>query len=619
MSDQPLVHDLVALCAARNPGALAVSAPDAELSYGSLEQRSNQLAHRLRGSGVNAETPVGLCLERSAALVVGALGILKAGGAYVALDPALPAQRLEFMLRDCGAGILVTSPALAATFTSADLPVVALDSEWAALEAQPATPLDAGARLGSLAYVIYTSGSTGSPKGVMLEHRGLLNLTLWHRRAFSIVDSDRSTQIASPGFDACAWELWPALTAGSSVHIPADDVRAQPRALRDWLIAKQVTVSFLPTPMAEEVMALEWPAQTALRYLLTGGDALQRYPEPRLPFAVVNNYGPAEATVVATSGLVAPCAEAPRAPSLGTPIDNVHALVVDERLQPVAPGVAGELLIGGTGVGRGYVNQAGLTAERFVPDWSSTEAGARLYRTGDLVRARPDGEIEFLGRMDDQVEIRGHRIELGEIVANLNSHPNVRSTVVSVDERVSGEKRLVAHLVPRDGLPCDADSLRAHLAQRLPDYMLPTAYVWLDEIPMTVNGKVDRAALPPPDRVDASGPAADSGPRTELEQVLATMVAELLMLEDLGVEENFFMLGGHSLLGAQLITRISDRFAIEMPLRTLFENPTVAGMSVEVEKLLVADLEAMSEEEAERLVGALASAPSPDDLQQRPA
>lgn len=599
MTDEPLVHDLVRLQAAGDPGALAVSAPDAELTYRDLEQRSNQLAHCLAGAGVNVETSVGLCLERSAALVVGALGILKAGGAYVALDPAFPLQRLEFMLRDSGATVIVTTPALADRFASFGRSVVALDAGWGALEDQPATPLHAGARLGSLAYVIYTSGSSGSPKGVMLEHRSLLNLTLWHRRAFSIGHLDRSTQIASPGFDACVWELWPALTAGSSVHIPTDDVRAQPRALRDWLVAAQVTVSFLPTPVAEEVMLLDWPKETSLRYLLTGGDALQRYPEPHLPFTLVNNYGPAEATVVATSGVVAPHADAPHAPSLGKPIDNVRAIVVDDHLQPVAPGVAGELLIGGVGVGRGYLNEPLLTAEKFLPDPSSPESAARLYRTGDLVRARADGEIEFLGRMDDQVEIRGRRIELGEIAANLNSHPDVRSTIVTVHEPVRGEKRLVAYVAPRDGLGCDPGALRMHLAQRLPDYMLPAVYVWLDEIPMTVNGKFDRAALPPPDRVHTSNRASDSGSGTELEHVLAGMVAELLTVDDVGVDENFFMLGGHSLLGAQLITRITDRFGVEMPLRTLFDSPTVAGMALEVERLLVADLETMSEEEAE--------------------
>jgi amino acid adenylation domain-containing protein len=601
--DELLVHDLVALRAAANPGALAISARDAELTFGDLEQRSSQFAHRLKRTGVSLETPVGLCMERSATLVVGALGILKAGGAYVALDPAFPQQRLEFMLRDSGAAVLVTSPALAERFISAGRSVVALDPEWTALDDQPDTPLRTRAGHRSLAYVVYTSGSTGSPKGVMLEHQGLLNLVRWHHRAFSIGDLDRCTQIASPGFDACAWELWAALTAGSSVHIPTDEVRAQPKALRDWLVATRVTVSFLPTPVAEEVMVLDWPEETALRYLLTGGDALKRYPEPHLPFMVVNNYGPAEATVVATSGVVAPSAGAPRAPSLGKPIDNVSVTVVDEYLRSVAPGVAGELLIGGAGVGRGYMNQPQLTAEKFLPDPSSAVTGARLYRTGDLVRVRTDGDIEFLGRIDDQVEIRGCRIELGEVAANLNSHPSVRSSVVAVDERGPGEKRLVAYVASRDGIRCDPESLSAHLIQRLPDYMLPAVYVWLDEIPLTVNGKVDRAALPPPDRVDASDRAADPQPRTDLEQVLAGMVADLLMLECVGVEENFFMLGGHSLLGAQLITRIADRFGVELALRTLFDHATVVGMAREVERLMVADLEAMSDEEAELMAG----------------
>jgi amino acid adenylation domain-containing protein len=604
-----LIHELVADRARAHPEALALSAPDAQLTYAELDGRSNQLAHLLRASGVGVETRVGLCLERSAALVVGALGILKAGGGYVALDPSSPPQRLEFMLGDAGVAAVVTSPSLAGQVGSAAPTIIALDSSWAALDGGPADALDAVATADNLAYLIYTSGSTGTPKGVMLEHRGLSNLVRWHREAFAVAAGDRCTQIASPGFDASVWEVWPALAAGASVHIPTDDVRGRPELLRDWLIAERIAVSFLPTPLAEAVMALDWPAEVALRSLLTGGDVLHRHPAPSLPFAVVNNYGPAEGTVVATSGVVPPREDSISPPSLGRPIAGVDILVVDDHLQPVAPGHDGELLIGGAGVARGYVNQPVLTDERFVSRVPGASSGGRMYRTGDRVRLIANGELEFLGRLDDQVKISGQRIELREISANLDGHAGVRSSVVVIDERVPGEKRLVAYVVPHPNTSCDPDLLRSSLAQRLPAYMLPQEFVILDELPVTMNGKVDRAALPAP---PAPVPSASQRPLTELEASLADIVAELLGHGTVGVDDNFFLLGGHSLLGAQLIARIADNFAAELPLRTLFDHPTVAGMALEVERLLVADLDAMSEEEAERLAAALRWAPEPD-------
>ncbi len=603
------VQQLFAAQAIARPDAIAVSGPDATLTYGQLERRANQLAHRLRALGVDRERPVGLCLERSAALVVGALGILEAGGAYVALDPSHPEQRLGFMLADCGADVLVTSRAVAAQLDAAEATVVALDADRAELDLEPTVAPAAANGARDLAYVIYTSGSTGTPKGVLVEHASLRKLIAWHQHAFAITAADRATLIASPGFDATVWELWPYLAAGASVHVPADVVRGDPVGLRDWLVAERITVSFLPTALAEAVMTLDWPAESALRYLLTGGDTLHRRPPPGLPFAVVNNYGLTEATVVATSGVVAPGANPSGAPSIGAPIAHVQAYIVDDRLDRVTPGTPGELLIGGDGVARGYLNRAALTDERFISDPFSGAPGARLYRTGDLARQRPDGEIEFLGRVDEQVKIRGNRIELGEISATLHRHPAVRSSLVVVGEHVSDERRLIAYVVPADGRRPDTEQLRAHLARHLPNYMVPAAFVWLEELPLTSNGKVDRAALPAPSASNTAQPADSARPGNELERVLETIVAELLELDGVGVDENFFMLGGHSLLGAQLITRIGDCFGVEMSLRSLFDNPTVAEMAVEVERLLVVDLEAMSDDDAARLLAA--SPPTP--------
>ncbi len=598
------VHALFSAHAGRRPGALAVSAADGTLTYGQLELRSDQLAHRLVALGVTADTLVAVCLERSAALVVTALGILKAGGAYVALDPSQPAERLAFMLDDAGAGVVVTRPRTAGSIESAGAHVITLEGAAGDVEGEPLQPLAPTASGNDLAYVVYTSGSTGRPKGVLVEHASLINLVEWHRRAFSLTDADRCTQIASPGFDAVVWEIWPSLTAGASVHIPPDELRTNAGALRDWLIAEGITVSFLPTALAEAIISLDWPAEASLRYLLTGGDALHRRPRPNLPFTLVNNYGPAEATVVATSGIVRGEHDAATPPTIGRPIDGVRLRIVDDQLRPVADGAVGELLIGGAGVARGYLKRPELTAERFIPDSTSGDSSARVYRTGDLVRARPDGEIEFVGRADEQVQIRGQRIELGEISATLDLHPTVRSSVVVASGVVPGQTRLVACVVLADGSGPDAEALRSHLAARLPRYMVVDEVVWLTELPMNGTDKVDRVALT---ELVAHRSRAAVGPsaRNELEEVLVSVVAELLGLETVGIEENFFLLGGHSLLGAQLIARVGDRFGVEVSLRALFDNPTVADIATEVERLLVADLDQMSDQEAELLAGGL--------------
>lgn len=593
------VHQLFAAEAAARPDLLAVAAGDGSLSYGELDERANRLANRLRGLGVGPDTLVGLCLERSAGLVTGALGILKSGGAYVALDPSYPAERLEFMLRDAQAPVLVTNRSRAARLDAGAAIVIVLDDPANGLESESAAAPAHRASVGDLAYVIYTSGSSGLPKGVMVEHRSLLNLVFWHRRAFAVTAADRATQVASPGFDAAVWELWPYLTSGASIHVPPDEIRGDAAALRSWLVGERVTISFLPTPLAEAVMSLDWPADADLRLLLTGGDALHRHPSPELPFALVNNYGPTEGTVVSTSGSVPPVEAARLAPSIGRPIDNVRVYIVDSDLRLCRIGQPGELLVGGHLLARGYLHRPELTAEKFIADPFSGKAGARLYRTGDLVRYRPSGEIEFLGRLDQQVKIRGHRIEPGEIAATLDLHPEVRSSLVVAREDTPGEKRLVAYLVPADGVRPGADEMRQHVARSLPDYMLPAAFVWLDELPVTANGKVDRAALPAP----GCAPTATSGEhdaelRTELEAVLAAMICELLHLEVVRLDENFFVLGGHSLLGAQLLARVRDRFGVEMALRGLFDHPTVSAMAGEVERLLVLQLEAMSDQEA---------------------
>jgi amino acid adenylation domain-containing protein len=441
------VQELFEARAKLTPEAVAVACGGEQLSYGELNRRANQLAHYLRRQGVAAESPVAVCMERSAEMVVGLLGVLKAGGAYVPLDPAYPEQRLAFMAADAGAKVLLTKEESRQKVSGAEAKVVCLDADWEEVaregEANPA----GGALPGNLAYVIYTSGSTGRPKGVEVQHEALMNLVGWHQSVYGVTPSDRATQLAGPGFDASVWELWPYLSAGASIHIPPQAVVNSPPDLSDWLAREGITVCFLPTPLAEAVLSEPLPAGLRLRLLLTGGDKLQRRPRQPLSFRFVNHYGPTENAVVATYAEVDGPGETETAPPIGRPISNVQAYVLDAHLEPAPTGVPGELCLGGESLARGYRNHPGLTAEKFVPHPFSREPGARLYKTGDLVKFLPDGNLEFLGRIDQQVKIRGYRIELGELETTLRQHPAVRDAVAAVRETATGEKRLVAYVV----------------------------------------------------------------------------------------------------------------------------------------------------------------------------
>jgi amino acid adenylation domain-containing protein len=595
----PSVPGLVTAQAAAGPEAVALVMNERALSYRELDQRANQIAHHLRSMGAGREILVGCCLERSPELAVGLLGILKAGAAYLPLDPTYPAERLAFMLGDAEAPVLLTQHQMACRFPLEHTQVVCLDTDSEILARQSNRDPGLTIRSEDLAYVIYTSGSTGRPKGVQISHGSLQNLCSWHRQAFEITARDRATQVASPSFDATGWEIWPYLTAGASVHVPEEAVRKAPVALREWLVERGITVSFLPTPLAEAVMALEWPAEGRLRLLLTGGDVLHRRPPAGLPFRLVNNYGPTEGTVVTTSGVVA-SDDGEGLPTIGRPIANVRVQFLDEGLGPVPMGEPGELCVAGAGLARGYLKRPELTAEKFVVD----AQGERLYRTGDLVRERADGELEFLGRLDEQVKIRGFRIELHEIVAVLDKHPEVAASAVVVREDQEGIRRLVAYVVTAPGKRLESAVLSAHLARHLPEYMVPAVFVWLQELPVTANGKVDKQALPAPEESRA-GAGVGTPPRSPLEQVLGEIVCELLGLEQVGVEENFFVLGGHSLLGAQLIARIRERVGVELSLRQLFDNPTLESMALAVEERLIEEISSLSEGEAERRLAAL--------------
>lgn len=600
------VPQLVANQAAATPGAIALVANGHAITYRELNRQANQLAHYLQSLGVGPNVLVGVCLERSLDMVVALLGILKAGGAYVPLDPTYPPLRLAFMMEDTQASVLITRQRQAARLPAHNVQVVCLDSDAAVLAQQSTADTTPTPTSTALAYVIYTSGSTGQPKGVQITHESLLNLIFWHQRVFSVSPEDRATQLAGPAFDATVWELWPYLTIGASVYLPDEDTRVTPLRLRNWLIEQQITITFLPTALAEGVMALEWPMQATLRYLLTGADTLHRYPSPDLPFTLVNNYGPTENTVVTTSGPVPPTKRLDALPSIGRPIANTQVYILDEQLRQVPIGEIGELYIGGASLSRGYLHRPDLTAERFIRHPFSDEPGARLYKTGDLARFLPDGQIAFLGRDDTQIKIRGYRIEPDEIVSMLNSHPAIEASVVTAmaSEESAGDKSLVAYIVPASGAHASVTALQEHLRTYLPDYMIPVTFIKLEALPLTPNGKVDRRALPAPSAANTL--RDDAGTETEsytvVEERVEAIVSSLLRLDRVGLDDNFFLLGGHSMLGTQVIAQMADTFGVDIPLRTLFDGPTVRDLSAEVERLVVAQLETISEEEVQRLL-----------------
>ncbi len=411
----------------------------------------------------------------------------------------------------------------------------------------------------------------------MVEHASLLNLVEWHCRAFGLGPEDRCTQVASPGFDATVWEIWPALASGAAIHVVPEALRVDPIALRDWLAAEGITISFLPTAVADVMIGLSWPQEAPLRVLLTGGDALSRRPAADLGFAVINNYGLTETAVVATSGPVA--VDGRGTPSIGRPIDGATVEIVDEDFEPVATGEDGELLIGGAVLARGYLNRPDLTAERFIVD----RRGQRRYRSGDRARIAPNGEIEFLGRIDDQVSIRGFRVEPGEVTAVLSSHPAVEAGVAVARGSSSADRHLVGYLVARDGAPVPDGEMTDHVGRFLPDHMVPASYVWLERLPLNEHGKIDRRALPEPED-HAGAAAAGAAAETEAQATIAGILAELLEVPEVGVDQNFFLLGGHSMLGAQLIARLEELYGAEISLRYLFDHPTPAELAAEVER-----------------------------------
>jgi pristinamycin I synthase 3 and 4 len=571
--------ELFAARAEQTPDAIAALFEDECLSYGALDARANQLAHHLRALGVGPEVVGGLCVERSLEMLVGLLGILKAGGAYLPLDPGYPRERLAFMLSDAGAPVLVTQSHLRAALPAHDAHVVDLDADAATIARLPTTAPVINLAPQHPAYVIYTSGSTGTPKGVVVDHASLANKVLTLGADFKAGPGFRMALLSSPAFDPSIEQMALPLAHGASVVVVSDEVRASPARFWDYIGRARVDLLNC-TPSLLESLIPSAPDGFSLRHLVLGGEPftieLREKISAHINVASVTNlYGPTETTIDAAGFTVEQDQSGPYIP-IGRPLPNYRAYVLDAGLDPVAVGERGELYIAGSGLARGYVGHTGLTAERFVAN-PHGPAGSRMYRTGDFARWRSDAVLEFLGRADAQVKVRGFRIEPGEIEAALVGHGAVaQAAVIAREDSGGGDKRLVAYVVAAADRPPAAEELRAHLAQRLPDYMVPSAYVVLDRLPLTPNGKLDRRALPAP---QVTGSEGGRLPRTPREEVLCGLFAEVLGVERVGIDDNFFALGGHSLLATRLISRIRSTLGAEIAIRSLFEAPTVEALT----------------------------------------
>ncbi|OUM08507.1 non-ribosomal peptide synthetase [Pseudomonas syringae] len=568
------LHQRIEQHAQQRPDATAAQVGEQRLSYGELNRRANGLAHHLISLGVQPDDRVAVVARRGLETLIGLLAVLKAGAGYVPVDPAHPDERIAYLLNDSAPVAVLTQQPLLARLRALDLQGPLIDLERPVWPEQQDSPQVVGLGSTHLAYVIYTSGSTGQPKGVMVEHRTLNNLIDWHREAFDLSVGSHTASMAGFGFDAMAWEVWPALCAGATLHLPPADIgNEQLDALLDWWLAQPLQVAFLPTPVAEYAFSRDLRHPT-LRTLLIGGDRLRQF--HRDPgFAVINNYGPTETTVVATSGRLLPDGSL----DIGKPIANTSVYLLDEQQQLVPLGMAGELYIGGDSVARGYLNQPQLTAERFLRDPFAEHSQARMYRTGDLARWNADGTLEYLGRNDDQVKIRGVRIELGEIESQFSQLPGIEEALVLAREDEPGQPRLVGYFTERaEAMPTTVDDLRAALASRLPAYMVPSALVRLDRWPLTANGKVDRRALPVPDR-DALSTGEYEAPQGELEHALALIWSELLQVERVGRHDRFFELGGHSLLAMRMVSQVRQRLSLELALGDLFADSSLSAVA----------------------------------------
>ncbi|WP_177176939.1 non-ribosomal peptide synthetase [Faunimonas pinastri] len=618
--------------AEQHPDAIALDDGERQLTFGELEAMASRSARHLVALGAGPETLVAVCLNRSIRQVVALLAVLKSGAAFLPLDPAWPDLRLQSLIGDAEAAVAIVEAATVERCRAGRHRILDLDDAgaMAALNEEGALPASLDPR--SLAYVIYTSGSTGAPKGVEIEHRNLQHLANTYADTFEAGPGTRGGFLSGLAFDGAVFDIWPVLSAGGTVVLPREEDRTSARGLRDWLVARRVTIATAPTVLAEGLIAESWPAETALRHLISAGDTLHHHPRPGLPFVLLNGYGPTECTVSATLGVVAPLAassgEQPALPTIGKPFGPCRIHLLDDHGKPVADGEVGEIHIGGPGVGRGYRNRPELTALRFggdsLSDGTTSDGalssgspsdgalndgplgdhrGARLFRTGDLGRRLPDGDHVFCGRVDSQVKIRGNRVEPEEIATALHRCPLVLASAVVARDLSEGDKQLVAYVVLREGSDPTSDELRSFLAARLPDYMVPAAFCRLPSLPMTANGKLDKAALPQPSVANELRRKAYRAPRTMSEIRLAELMGAVLQVERVGLDDDFFLLGGQSLLAAQFVRLAADEFGVAFTLFHFYRAPVLGDLARTLEQLLIEQIETMSEEELRRLSG----------------
>ena len=571
------------------PHAVALQGSARSMTYAELGAFSDRLAGVLAVHSIAMGDLVGLCIARSFEQIAAILAIWEAGAAVVLFDPDWPDGRIESIATESGCNCLMIK-GRGDRFAALGLSLISVNEDAAPVWSDPTQ-----ANPASLAYVIYTSGSTGTPKGVAIGHDNLENLIDWHVNAFQITQADRGSHLAGLGFDAAIWEVWPYLSAGATVALVEDGVRTSPRLLRDWILANRITVAFVPTAMVKPMLELPWPADTALRFMLTGAEQLLIRPAAGLPFTLVNNYGPTECTVVATSAPVRPLVTGQ--PPIGWPIHGTRIHILDQNGEPVPDNVMGEIYVSGANVGRGYLGRDAETALRFMPDRFSAVAGTRMFRTGDFGRRMADGQIEFHGRTDDAVKILGHRVELAEVSAALATHPFLSNSIVVARNRGDGV-RLIGYVVLRPGRVLDLMGLREALALQLPAYMIPDTFVRLDALPLTHSGKVDKAALPDPDAANTLGATKFEAPRTPTEQRLTDIMCEVMGGQAVGINDNFFLIGGHSLLGTQIVLRASEAFGVRLSLRDLFLAPTISQMCQVIEGRVEALVDSLTADQA---------------------
>jgi len=579
------IHQVFEDQCARTPHAIAVQFQTRRLTYRELNGRANQLAHHLRNFGVAPDSRVGICVHRSPEMMVGLLGIMKAGGAYVPLDPSYPRERLEFMLQDADASVLVTQESLLPSLSSQRAQVVCIDRDWARISQQSTEDPQTAVTPRNLSYLIFTSGSTGRPKGVQLEHRNVVNFLNAVRRLFTLSQQDTYLGVASMSFDASVLDFFLPLSVGARLVIVDAETTQDGHALAETISRAGVTAMHATPSTWRSLIDSGWRGDTKLK-IFSGGEALPwdlaKQLLPRCS-ALWNLYGPTETAVYSAIHKVE---SSDGTVLVGRPVDNTQIYILDVRQQPTPIGVPGEICIAGAGVARGYLHRPELTAEKFVSH-AFREAGARMYRTGDLGRFRPDGVIQCLGRVDHQVKLRGFRIELGEIEAVLMQHPGIRQAVADVRTGGSGDKRLVAYLVFAGASSPAVSDLRSFLKTKLPDYMVPSSFVALESLPVSPNGKLNRRALPDIDDARAGLAREFVAPSTPVEQAVAEIFSEVLEVRQVGLHDDFFELGGHSLLATRVVSRLRDRFQIEMTPRFLFESPAVAEMATRISELLL--------------------------------